>query len=91
MISVMNNEQYVGDLNHLRNELQRVDVPFEDLKELLFIISKDSINSDTPTISIAATNWKMKMLNKSIAGEWNMVFSLAYSTISSSLEDFYGA
>lgn len=87
----MNNEQYVGDLNHLRNELQCVDVPYEDLKELLVILSNDSIHSDSHNMSIAATNWKMKMLNKSIAGEWNMVFSLAYKTLSNSLEKFYGA
>ncbi|KOF04176.1 hypothetical protein OB69_04145 [Roseivirga seohaensis subsp. aquiponti] len=81
---------YKGEVDQLKSELRKINVPEEDIEEIEAIVLSEEPNLEEKTLGPKAIGWTQKMLGKAMNKTWDIATGVAAGLLTQALNGFYG-
>jgi len=79
-----------GEVDQLKSELRKINVPEEDIEEIEAIVMSEEPNLEENTLGPKAIGWTQKMLGKAMNKTWDIATGVAAGLLTQVLNGFYG-
>ncbi|RYE59362.1 MAG: hypothetical protein EOP48_01120 [Sphingobacteriales bacterium] len=83
----VNNNIQAGDMNALKDALQRMNVPQDDILEIEIILNEEQ---QGPELGQRALGWIVKMMSKAVSKAWDVSLELAAKALPSVIGAYCG-
>lgn len=79
-----------GNIDALRKELEKINVPAEDITELASVIDSDNPDPEQRVFGDKVKKWVSKMLLKAMGAGWDISIETAGGVLSALISNYYG-
>ena len=79
-----------GDTKSLIKALEEINVPKDDIVEIIEIVTEDKPNIETKTLGEKTQSWISKMLKKTLDGSWQIATGAAGGLLAELFKNYFG-